>query len=130
MKKRCLKRDVEKERVWREVLRQQSDSGQSVRAFCRERQLTESAFYFWRRELKQREVSEQVLRADRSASDVEKKVDAKGGDLFVPVVAEPVCKTTAASVEMILPSGAVLRWPGGDVNALAEAIAALEDRLC
>ncbi|MBN2294266.1 MAG: hypothetical protein JXM70_17695 [Pirellulales bacterium] len=39
-------------------------------------------------------------------------------------------QTTSAAVEMILPSGSVLRWPGGDVNALAEAIAALEARLC
>ena len=67
-------------------------------------------------------------------------------ELFVPMVAEALGKTVAAtadetigatasetpatSVEMTLPSGSVLRWPGCDLNELAEAIAALEARLC
>ena len=67
MKKGCLKRDVAKERFWREVIGEQAGSGQSVRAFCRERRLTESAFYFWRRELKQRKAQKQVPQTDRSA---------------------------------------------------------------
>ncbi len=46
MKKWCSKRDAEKERFWREAIGQQAESGQAVRAFCRERKLTESAFYF------------------------------------------------------------------------------------
>jgi hypothetical protein len=43
------------ERFWRNVLRQQADSGQSVRAFCQEKQLVASTFFSWQREFKQRD---------------------------------------------------------------------------
>ena len=114
--KRGVRRDPAKERFWRQTLTEQVTSGQSVRAFCRQRQLNESVFYFWRRELKQRKA--------------DKEPDAKGGALFVPIVAEPVAKTTAPTIEMTLPSGSVLRWPGADATVTAELIAALEARLC
>ena len=114
--KRGSRRDPAKERFWRETLREQVASGQSVRAFCRQRQLNESAFYFWRRELKQRKA--------------QKEDGTEGNRLFVPVVAEPVAEATASSMEMTLPSGAVLRWSGGDTDAAAEWIAKLEARLC
>jgi hypothetical protein len=51
MKKKRSRRN--RERFWRETLSRQAKSGQSVRAFCQERRLTESAFYFWQRELNQ-----------------------------------------------------------------------------
>ena len=145
MGKRCSKRDVAKEGFWREVIEQQADGGQSVRTFCRERGLTESAFYFWRRELKKREDSKRIAQVDGSENNIEKKPRAEGSGLFVPVVAEPLGKTPAAAVEkkttetvgetstaveMVIPSGSVLRWPAGDLNTLAEAVAALEARLC
>ena len=44
-------RDVKKWDRWRGLVDRQSRSGQSVRAFCREHGLGESAFYFWRRQL-------------------------------------------------------------------------------
>lgn len=135
MKKRSTRRDPAKERFWRDTLREQVDSGQSVRAFCRGRRLTESAFYFWRRELKQRDVSgPRAVRLGTDAGnrpvDVEKKPDAKGSVWFVPLVAEPLAETTTATIEMILPSGSVLRWAGGATNTVAEMVAALEARLC
>lgn len=136
MKKRNLKRDEGKERFWRETISRQAASGQSVRAYCRVRGLTESAFYFWRRELKKRDGEKRRLRADRSFSGDERKPEPENGSLFVPVVAEPLGKTAVATaggtadVEMVLPSGSVVRWAGGDVDAWVEAIAALEARLC
>ena len=42
-------RDAVKNRFWREVLARQASSGLSGRAFCRQEQLAESAFYAWRR---------------------------------------------------------------------------------
>lgn len=129
MRKRRSRRDPAKERFWREMVGQQGESGVSVRAFCRERQLTESAFYFWRRELKQREAQKQPPRAGRRETNVERKSEAKDGDLFVPVVAECLAETVP-SIEMILPSGAVLRWSGGDATAVVDVVAAVEGRLC
>ena len=50
------KRDVKKESFWRRAIRQQADSGISVRGWCRKQGLKEASFYWWRRELAQRDV--------------------------------------------------------------------------
>jgi len=59
------KRDPAKERFWREAVADQTRSGQSIRHFCREHELAESAFYFWRRELRQRDATKPVSRNGR-----------------------------------------------------------------
>ncbi len=48
-------RSAAKELVWRERVRSQTESGLSVRAFCRREGVSEPSFYFWRRELGKRE---------------------------------------------------------------------------
>ena len=48
-------RDWRRETRWRRIIREQGRSGLSVREFCRRGKLTETAFYFWRRELLRRE---------------------------------------------------------------------------
>jgi hypothetical protein len=50
-------RDKSKEVFWRRTVRRQGQSGLTVRAFCREHELRETAFYFWRRELVRREAA-------------------------------------------------------------------------
>jgi transposase-like protein len=50
-------RDEGKEAFWRRTVRRQGQSGLTVRAFCREHELRETAFYFWRRELAKREAA-------------------------------------------------------------------------
>ena len=50
-----VKRDASKEKFWRKTMADASGSGQSVREFCRKRELKENLFYAWRRELKTRE---------------------------------------------------------------------------
>jgi hypothetical protein len=42
-------RDSGRERRWRAAVTRQKKSERTVRAFCREEKLQESAFYFWRR---------------------------------------------------------------------------------
>ena len=49
------RRDADKERFWRGALTRQAASGPGVRAFCRREKLTESAFYFWKRTISQRD---------------------------------------------------------------------------
>ena len=44
-------RDKNKEAFWRETVKAYKASGQTVRAFCRQRHLSEPGFYSWRREL-------------------------------------------------------------------------------
>ena len=47
-------RDPGREAFWRQTLANFRKSGLSVREFCRREKLHESAFYFWRRTIKER----------------------------------------------------------------------------
>lgn len=47
-------REIQRESRWREIVAGQRQSGQSVRAYCRQAGIEESAFYWWRRKLAQR----------------------------------------------------------------------------
>jgi transposase-like protein len=51
MKKRIRRRDPQRRSYWEEVVRRWEQGGQSVRGYCRDEGLRESAFYFWRRKL-------------------------------------------------------------------------------
>jgi hypothetical protein len=107
------RRDVDKERFWRDVLRRQAASGLSVRAFCRREKLTESAFYAWRRIVAERNTE---VKPTRQAS------------AFVPMtVIEPSARQ--ASIEIELAGGRLLRLPSTiSVEWLAELVRALEGR--
>lgn len=50
-----MKRDAGKETFWRQALGECQSSGQSVREFCRQRELKESLFYAWRLRLGRRD---------------------------------------------------------------------------
>jgi len=48
------KRSVRLEAKWREIVSGHPGSGQSIRAYCKDRHVTEASFFFWRRELLRR----------------------------------------------------------------------------
>ena len=48
-------RSIAAEVKWRRIIGEQSSSGQTVAEFCRQRGLTDSSFFIWRRRLKLRE---------------------------------------------------------------------------
>jgi transposase-like protein len=103
--------DPRLEQLWRETLAAFENSGQSVRAFCAGRQVSEASFYGWRRTLQER---------DRL------RPPARPVPTFVPlrVVAEAV-------VEVVLPGGLVVRVPNGaEVAAVATLVAALRAATC
>lgn len=52
---KVARRDLQKEAGWRRRLRRQAESGRSVRAWCRQHRVTETAFYWWRKELARRD---------------------------------------------------------------------------
>lgn len=111
-------RDAAKERHWRDILARQAASGLNVRAFCRQEQLAESAFYFWRR----------TIRA-RSGPDVSMKaapLQAGRAPRFVPAIMTPDVASEAFTLE--LAGGHVLRLPGISIERLADLIAALATR--
>lgn len=108
-----MRRDAGKEAYWRDVLTRQAASGLSVRAFCGQEQVKESALYAWRRTLLERE--RPAEQAPRRAA-------------FVPVqlAATP---HGATSIEMALAGGRVLRLPASiSMERLAELVHALEAR--
>lgn len=106
-------RDIQKESAWRRRLRAQAKSGHSVRAWCRRHRVTETAFYWWRRELARRNTE------DSAAS-------------FVPVhVAEASTGDGSPSMEIVLTNGRRVRLTGPvDGQSLAEVLDVLERRSC
>lgn len=105
-----LQRDPAKEASWRKVLKRFSASGLSVRAFCQREQLTESAFYAWRRTIGERD------EATRSRS------------AFVPAMLSDQ-SPGEVSIAVELMSGCVLRFSGPTpIQQLAELIVALQSK--
>jgi transposase-like protein len=49
------KQRSERHKHWQAVVAEQEASGKSIREFCRERDLTEHGFYWWRRRLRDEE---------------------------------------------------------------------------
>lgn len=105
------RRDVGREQFWRRAIAEWRKSGQSVRDYCSRRNLTESNFFAWRRELMKRDQEPQRVKP------------AVG---FVPVRVVP-----DAMIEVVLTSGVTVRGPMGmDAGAVAKLVAALGNASC
>jgi transposase-like protein len=97
------RRDPERERFWRDTVAAWEKSGQSIRAFCSSRGLSEPSFYSWRQVLRERGRgrSTERGRALRTRRSV-----ARRSPLLVPVRVVP-----PAVLEVVLPAGVVVRVP-------------------
>lgn len=106
-----IQRNAEKERFWREALARHAKSGLSVRAFCGQERLAESAFYAWRRTIAERDG---------------KGAPPKPPPAFVPaLVTGELERESSVVIELI--GGRVLRLPEGILpSRLAELVHALE----
>ncbi len=124
------RRSGETERHWRGVILEQAASGLSVRAFCRRRWLSEPSFYSWQRELQRRgaAVGDSSPRQETAVTRRQQAADVSDGRpslVPVTVVAVDVC------LEVVLPSGIVLRVPEGITpQTLRDVLAALEPAAC
>lgn len=119
---RYRQRDLVKERRWRRLLDQQRDSGLSVRAFCDQHDLAVQSFYWWKRELADR---------DRAASPADRQDAAPAAPLFLPVHIRPADLLPADGVEVLLNNGRRLRvGVGVEPQRLAALAAALEATPC
>ena len=102
------KRDVKKESFWRRAIREQRASGISVRRWCGKQGLGEASFYWWRRELAQR--------------------DAEPGSMsLVPVhVMEDRPRNGDGQIEIVLTDGRRVGVHGSvDRQTLADVLAVL-----
>ena len=103
------RRDPELERFWRQAIRGQSRSELSVREYCLAHRLNAASFYGWRTEIARRD----------------------GDGEPVPSIFVPVRVVGAEVVELVLPSGVIVRVPAlADPAAVARLVAALEATTC
>jgi uncharacterized NAD(P)/FAD-binding protein YdhS len=93
------KKPSERQEHWRVVIAEQEASGKAIRDFCRERNLTEHTFYWWRQHLRKEKPMSFAL------------VEAKAAG-------------RAAQLELKLSSGEVLHIPA-DVQSLRVVFEAL-----
>jgi hypothetical protein len=104
-------RDPQLEQFWRTTFAAWQRSGQSVRDFCFRRRLTQASFHAWRRTLRQRD---------------QEHAPAPALPRLVPLRVVPT-----ATLEVLLPSGMIVRVPdGADATAAANLVAALRATPC
>jgi transposase-like protein len=117
-------RDAKREAFWRGVFQRYAASGLTIRAFCQREQLTESAFFAWRRTITERD-TEATSQAGPTRASLR-----RGGrsprPAFLPVVlADNNDHDQAIVIE--LAGGRMLRWPASiDMERLSTFVRALE----
>ena len=103
------KRDPEREQRWRATIRAYEQSGQTIRAFCRDRGVKESAFHGWRREIRRRDGGEVRPRRGKRSRFVQVQV------------------TPTAAIEIAIAGGVTIRVPAHlERSQLAEIFAAAQ----
>jgi transposase-like protein len=125
------KRDASREAFWRRIMAEFRKSGLTVREFCRRRKLHESAFYFWRRTLQERDgavAGRPEERCDAARHSTQQCRPNRRGiqpPAFVPLVVEST--SSAAGITLELRGGRALRLSESfPVERLAGLIRALE----
>jgi hypothetical protein len=104
-------RNSKRESFWRATLARQAKSELTVRAFCRYEKLHDSAFYFWRRTIAERDAQGSVAAAPA----------------FVPVVLSGQSMASPAEIKVDLRGGRTLRLSESiAVERLAAIVLALE----
>ena len=124
-------RDAAKERFWRGVVKRFAASGLSVRVFCRDEKLAESAFYAWRRTIGQRDAEARRPTKARPAAatpaSLPKRERPAKSPVFLPLLVSGNGHAHEASVTLELGGGRVLRLPEAmPAERLAEIVVALE----
>jgi transposase-like protein len=110
------RRDGEKERLWRRRLKEFERSGESIRGFCRSRDIPEPQFYAWRREIRRRDQEQ-----------LEKKQSAP---LLAPVAIVEDLAAAVEPIELVLEQATLRIPPTATRESLATILDALESRRC
>ena len=119
-----MRRDLEKERRWRELITRQSESGLSPPEFCRANDLKVHQFYAWRRELELRD------NPQRKVGSAPKAVQSIAPQ-FLPVQLLPSSSNGSPAIELVLrETWRIAVSPGFDAATLARVLSVLESRGC
>jgi len=118
-----VNRDRTRESRWRRILREHARSGLTVREFCRRGKLTETAFYYWRRELRHRRAEQEQRRPELAGSQT---------PAFLPVrIQEQPIASSGGWIEVELAGGRRVRVVGPiDRQALTDVLAVVEGLPC
>lgn len=118
------RRNLERERYWRGVVREQRASGLGISAFCREHEVPLSSFFQWRRKLQERDrKNESVAGSSTPREDSVAK--------FVPVELPAPPMARRADCEIVLADGCRVIVPTHcDAAWLSEILGALRERAC
>jgi transposase-like protein len=129
-------RDKGRQATWRRVIQEHAGSGLSIRQFCRDNDLTESGFYFWRRELQRRETQRPQQQRRQTRPEQQRRPSGTGqtpgqaaaAPAFVPVSVSQAVRQSTGGIEIILLGGARIHVAGGvDRQALADVVAVLRE---
>ena len=124
MSGRKWQRDLMKESLWRERVREQLASGLTVRGYCLREQLSEPSFYAWRKNLAKRDRG-----ADGEAGTTAKSSVGAALPVFTEVIVSP--PIASGAIEIVLSkSRRVLVSPGFDAATLQAVVELLERPRC
>jgi len=90
-------RDSSREAFWRRMLRRRAKSGMTIAEFCASEAVTVSAFYYWQRQIRRRDVAAEAENSDST-----------GEPTFLPVQILDD-QVAAAPVEIVVGDGYVIR---------------------
>lgn len=113
-------RDPQLEQSWRQTLAKWQQSGQTIRSFCVDNHLSQANFHAWKRELAKRDAE--------SAASSRPALARRAAPSSAPRLV-PVRVVADAMIEVVLPTGVVLRVPGG-VEVAAKLVATLASSSC
>src|SRR5581483_3325321 len=85
------KQQAERHKHWQGVIAEQEASGKSIREFCRERNLGEHSFYWWRRVVREEKPVAFALVETKAAAPLAAKFEltlASGEVLHIPAEVE------------------------------------------
>jgi len=132
--------DPTKEAFWRKAVAEQRRSGQTVRAFCQSRGLTEPSFYAWRAELVRRDQGRRTAnesadgdRPRRTVAHSARSQSEKPASPFVAltVAGDPPSLSSGPAIAIELPGGERLHVSSGcDRMTLDVVLKALRERPC
>lgn len=109
IEKRPVRNRAELRQSWVERLQRFASSGLSVVAFCQAEQISCQSFYYWKRKL------------DSQPSDAPD----------TPVRLLPIRLLPSSPIEVVLPSGPILRLSAGcDLDLFRSVLSALQERPC
>jgi hypothetical protein len=131
--------DGAKRKHWQGLIRQWRQSGQSVREFCRDAEIKEWTFYWWRQKLAQSchgatggRAPSDARGAKPATGTVGRKAPDQAPVSFLPVQVVPgQAGEVGSGVEIHWSNGRSVRLRRGfDRQTLAEVLAVLETRPC